>query len=109
MPACESVKAIKTPTANRLMSAFVFPPKVMSKMAASTASAMMPTEKASRSPRKENCLGKYWSRANREARRGKWAYLGSAEEVREPSTESWLIGKRRRKGQNKTRCVIMGV
>src|SRR5579864_4019889 len=79
IPDCDKVNETKTPTANRLINAFVSPRKTTSNKAARQASTIIPTEKDKRSPRKANCLGKNRSRANKDDRRGKSEKLVSAD------------------------------
>ena len=73
MPACEIVKSMKTPTAYSGMRAWVLPLAATTSDAATSPSATMPIENASRSPRKLNWRGKKPSMASTAARRGKAA------------------------------------
>ena len=89
IPACDSVKQTNTPTAYSGTSAFVSPLNNHTSRAATDARAMMPLEKASRSPRAASCLGMYPSWARMPASLGKSANAVFAASTRMAKVEYW--------------------
>ena len=88
MPACESVKAVKTPIAYSGMSASTRPRNATTSTIETMARATIPALNASRSPRYANWRGMKPSRARIEATRGKSAKLVWAARTRIPIVES---------------------
>ncbi len=87
MPACDRVKAVKTPIAYRGIRASTRPPKATATRMARIARATIPALKARRSPRYAKPRGMNPSRARIEASRGKSAKLVWAASTRIPIVE----------------------
>ena len=88
MPICDSVNPQNTPTAYSGMSLLVSPEKTTISTAATAASARMPLENTSRSPRFFSCAGRYPSWDRIDDTRGKSANAVFAARIKIANVEN---------------------